>query len=512
MPQTFKFFVPFTKAYVDKATNKMMVEGLASTTEVDLTGEKMAESAIKSMAQSNLPLSFRSEHKADWDAELGQVVELSATPDHQLLMKAELDADHPNAHFLFGKLQTGSRLGLSIGGQVKDWGWEHDEQVGRSIRTYKDIALQEVSVTSHPAVASTFLAAINKSLATAEDPMTKHDNAADVATPTLEPADDVLVNQTPETPSGDPVANPLPAVAGEPVATTGEGLPLNPHQDAPADQPAAAPEVPSTPGNHADGEQAQEVEKDEDGEKAEQAPAAPSGGEPHQDTTAQPTAQPQPETPTGDAGHQEASSTEETQPDAATTEKAVTKAQYLSEWAEADATELLIAQVSDDLSWTVWGTIIDETLDAPAKTAKVDAILGEFHDIVLRVATTLIEHQAASNPEATKALQAKRVEIVKSLDTATDDLASVTKRLEEQTAATETAQAEKAALEGELATTRETLAETETALKAATAEAEKFQARKARVIAEKFDLAIAHSNKEPKDMNKAFAAFFAGGK
>jgi hypothetical protein len=28
----FKFFVPFTKAYVDKSTNKMMVEGLASTT------------------------------------------------------------------------------------------------------------------------------------------------------------------------------------------------------------------------------------------------------------------------------------------------------------------------------------------------------------------------------------------------------------------------------------------------------------------------------------------------
>jgi hypothetical protein len=147
-PSTFKFFVPFTGAYVEKGTNKMIVEGLASTTEVDLTGERMAESAIKSMAASNLPLSFRSEHKSEWDSELGAVTSLTATANHQLLMRAELDADHPNAHFLFGKLQKGSQLGLSIGGQVNDWAWEHDATIGKAIRTYKDIALQEVSVAS----------------------------------------------------------------------------------------------------------------------------------------------------------------------------------------------------------------------------------------------------------------------------------------------------------------------------------------------------------------------------
>jgi hypothetical protein len=55
----------------------------------------MADSAIQAMAASNLPLSFRSEHRSEWDAELGSVVQLTATADHQLLMKAELDADHP---------------------------------------------------------------------------------------------------------------------------------------------------------------------------------------------------------------------------------------------------------------------------------------------------------------------------------------------------------------------------------------------------------------------------------
>jgi len=215
---TFKFFVPFTGAYVEKGTNKMIVEGLASTTEVDLTGERMAESAIKSMAASNLPLSFRSEHKSEWDSELGAVTSLTATADHQLLMRAELDADHPNAHFLFGKLQKGSQLGLSIGGQVNDWAWEHDATIGKAVRTYKDIALQEVSVTSHPAVASTFLSAINKSLNMKESSMDKPTSVekADQVVPApnegqaveLEPADSVITQEIADGRSGVDVAKP----------------------------------------------------------------------------------------------------------------------------------------------------------------------------------------------------------------------------------------------------------------------------------------------------------------
>lgn len=324
MSSTFKFFVPFTKAYIAKDTNKMMVEGLASTTEVDLTGERMADSAIKSMAASNLPLPFRSEHRSDWDSVLGSVTELSATPDHQLLMKAELDADHPNAHFLFGKLQTGSQLGLSIGGRVKEWDWENDPEIGRSVRTYKDIDLTEVSVTSHPAVQSTFLAAINKSLNMQEPPMpeptqatTPNENEASQVN--LEPADEVIVEQTPEQPSGTEVANPVDGQS--PEAVSEEGLPLNPHQNAPADQPAAAPEVPSTPGDHATEEQV-EAQKADTQDTSEDKQETESEAKDEQ--------------PEDAAGHQEAPSTEGTQPDATPTEKSVTKAEYLGEFAESE--------------------------------------------------------------------------------------------------------------------------------------------------------------------------------
>ena len=442
-PSTFKFFVPFTRAFIDKSTNKMVVEGLASTTEVDLTGEKMAESAIKSMAASNLPLSFRSEHKDDWDAELGEVVSLSATEDHQLLMKAELDADHPNAHFLFGKLQKGSQLGLSIGGQVNDWAWEHDPQIGRSIRTYKDIALKEVSVTSHPAVASTFLAAIKKSLNSQDPPMKPSPDTTETIAPeapNLEPADEAIVEQVPEQTAETEIVNPLTP-------------------ETPTERPTEVTETPGeTHGN------APEVEKQDDKAEAESAPEQ----EPEQTTDEQITdtehsadIQEQPETPDADeAGHQEASSTEETQPDATTTEKAVTKAQYLSEWAEANATAMLIANIADDLSWRVWGTISDEESDAGAKTATVDAMLAEFHTLILRVATTLIEHQATADPDAAKALQAKRTELTKSLTEQSAEIETVKKTLAER--------------DEELTATKAQLQETQSHLEAA-------NARKARV-------------------------------
>jgi HK97 family phage prohead protease len=500
---TFKFFVPFNRAYIDKSTNKMMVEGLASTTEVDLTGEKMAESAIKSMAASNLPLPFRSEHRSDWDAQLGSITELSATPDHQLLMKAELDADHPNAHFLFGKLQTGSQLGLSIGGQVNDWGWENDPEIGRSIRTYKDIALKEVSVTSHPAVQSTFLSAISKSLNTEEPSMPQPTDAttavAEQAPPApteavnLEPADEVIVGQTPAEPSGTEVANP---VDGTPDAVNAEGLPLNPDQAAPADQPAAAPETPATLGNHASKEQVAAQEEAHPDENPDE-----KTDEKTEDTAN-----------TGAAGHQEAASTEATQPDAAQTEKAVTKAEYLGEFIEAQATASLIADISDNLSWQVWNVIADDEMDSATQVKTVDAMLGEFHDIVLKVATALIEQDASSDAaEMGKTLQAKRTELTKSLATANDELAAIKKQFAERSIALAEKEAEVTTSKTIVEATKAELETTKKALTEAKSQAETTSARKHYAVASKFDLALDLPNPVDKHAtDKAFASFFIG--
>ena len=496
MPQspTFKFFVPFTGAHIEKGTNKMVVEGVASTTELDLTGEKMAKSAIEAMASSNLPLSFRSEHRSEWDSELGSVVELSATADHQLLMKAELDPDHPNAHFLFGKLQKGSQLGLSIGGTVNDWAWETDPTIGKAIRTYKDISLHEVSVTSHPAVASTFLSAINKSLK--EQPMNKPEavEKTDAVVPApneghpveLEPADNVIAEEVAEGQTGTEVANP--------VEQATEVAPVN-IQPAPADQPAAAPETPHTPGNNASEEQV-----------AAQVDPTPDTAPDVEKETEQPA--------TDQAGHQEASSTEDTQPDATNTEKSIAKSTYLGEYAEAEATATLISDLADRLSWNAWSTIADDTKDAASQKATVAAMLDEFVTLVTKVSTVLIESDAASDAaEAAKSYKDTRVTLAKSLDVTASELATVKKALADRSVTLSEKEAELAAAKLEASTTKEALEAAKKSLSEAETKAQTDAARKAYQVASKFDKSMDFAAKSnPAERDKSFAAFIANGK
>jgi len=521
MPQSpsFKFFVPFTGAHIEKGTNKMVVEGVASTTDMDLTGERMADSAIQAMAASNLPLSFRSEHRSEWDAELGSVVQLTATADHQLLMKAELDADHPNAHFLFGKLQKGRQLGLSIGGQVNDWAWEHDATIGKAIRTYKDIALQEVSVTSHPAVASTFLSAINKSLNMKESSMDKPTSVekADQVVPApnegqaveLEPADSVIAQEIVDGQSGVDVANPIEQATNVAPVTV---------QPAPVDQPAAAPEMPHTPGNSATPEQVAAQENPAPASEATE-PTAPSPA-----TTTNPVA-PVTETPvvpivqTPDtAGSQEAHSTESTQPDATPhTEKSVAKAVYLGEYAETEATVGVIDDLADRLTSAVWNTIANDDMDAATQKATIDATLTEFHSLVMKVATVLIDADAASDAAeegqepAMKAHRESRATLTKSLDATAAELASVKKALADRSVTLSEREAALAAATKEVTSTKEALAAAQKSLSDAQAAAQTATARKSYQIASKFDTALNVAAKpEPSDLDKTFAAFITG--
>ena len=516
---TFKFFVPFTGAYVEKGTNKMIVEGLASTTEVDLTGERMAESAIKSMAASNLPLSFRSEHKSEWDSELGAVTSLTATANHQLLMRAELDADHPNAHFLFGKLQKGSQLGLSIGGQVNDWAWEHDATIGKAVRTYKDIALQEVSVTSHPAVASTFLSAINKSLHMKESSMDKHPSVekADQVVPApnegqaveLEPADSVITQEIADGRSGVDVANPIEQATNVAPVTI---------QPAPLDQPAAAPETPHTPGNSATPEQVAAQENPAPASEAT-APVVAETPAATVPSPAPPTAPVAPAVQTPDtAGSQEAHSTESTQPDATPhTEKSVAKAVYLGEYAETEATVGVIDDLSDRLTSAVWNTIANDDIDAEEQKATIDATLTEFHSLVMKVATVLIDADAASDAAeegqepAMKAHRESRATLAKSLDATAAELASVKKALADRSVTLSEREAALAAATTEVTSTKEALAEARKSLSDAQAAAQTATARKSYQIASKFDTALNMSAKtDPSDLDKSFAAFITG--
>ena len=317
----------------------------------------------------------------------------------------------------------------------------------------------------------------------------------------LEPADSVIAQEITDGQSGVDVANPIEQATNVAPVTV---------QPAPADQPAAAPEIPHTPGNSATPKQVAAQENPAPADQVAE-PVAPS--------PATPTAPVAPVTQTPEvAGSQEAHSTESTQPDATpTTEKSVTKAQYLSEWAEADATQQVLESLSDDLSWKVWATVADDTLDTPEQIAQVDAMLTEFHTIMLKVATTLIEQDAASDAvedagDATaKTHRESRATLTKSLDATTSELVTVKKALADRSVTLSEKEADLATAKHEASTVQEELTTMKDALSDAQAAAQKEQARKSYQIASKFDTALNMAAKtDPSDLDKSFAAFITG--
>ena len=148
---------PFT-FYIEKAIAKdegddMVIEGVASTVNIDHDNERMSASALVNMAdsinESAVPL--RIEHQKEDGAIVGSVFDAHVDERDQLWVKARLDKNHPASSILYKRLKDGLKLGLSVGGRVKRAVKEFSEASGRAVKTFYDVALDEVSVTQRPA-------------------------------------------------------------------------------------------------------------------------------------------------------------------------------------------------------------------------------------------------------------------------------------------------------------------------------------------------------------------------
>ena len=144
--------------YIEKAVpsgdeEHMSIKGVASTTNVDHDQERMSESSLKAMAeiinQTGVPL--RVEHQKEDNAVIGSVFKAWVDERNQLWIEANLDKSHPGASMLYKALKTGAKLGLSVGGRVKHAVKEFSESAGTMIKTFYNVVLDEVSVTSRPA-------------------------------------------------------------------------------------------------------------------------------------------------------------------------------------------------------------------------------------------------------------------------------------------------------------------------------------------------------------------------
>lgn len=157
-----------TKSYRDDS-GQMYIEGVASTTSIDLTKERMSPEVIAKMAARLIGKPLRSEHGKGWDDKLGEIIKADVVDDNgapALWIKARLYDWSSKAKDLFKFLSTGAKMGLSVAGKIGPGGLVKElvESVGKYIPTYKDVEPTEVSVTDHPANLDTWAVAVSKSL------------------------------------------------------------------------------------------------------------------------------------------------------------------------------------------------------------------------------------------------------------------------------------------------------------------------------------------------------------
>ena len=155
MKKEFKVYSPLTGKSVDRfltmkseesgSDERIMLEGIASTTSRDLHDEIVSSAAIESMAEQAMVLNIHGDHWYDLQDVIGAIKE-STVEDKQLKIKFLITKRHtPDIKDL---LETGVRLGLSIGGYVTDY----DEKN----RIINEIELHEISLTAMPANWDTF--------------------------------------------------------------------------------------------------------------------------------------------------------------------------------------------------------------------------------------------------------------------------------------------------------------------------------------------------------------------
>ena len=149
----FKLYVPsdLNKSYGLNPDGTLTIEGVASTTNKDLQGDIVLQSAIDSMKHqlttSHKNLHGDHEYKL-FDGIIGAIKEVVDSQDNLLKIKAIIRSKY--ASEVKEMLDIGINLGLSIGGRVTDYnpindGWE-----------IKDIDLFEISLTGMPANYDTF--------------------------------------------------------------------------------------------------------------------------------------------------------------------------------------------------------------------------------------------------------------------------------------------------------------------------------------------------------------------
>lgn len=151
---SFPFTFYIEKAVATETEKELIIEGVASTTNIDHDNERMSKEALDAMVNiintTGVPL--RVEHSKSENAVIGDVFKGWVDDRQQLHIQARLDKSHPVSPILHHSMkELGKKMGFSVGGLVKRAMREFSEAKGKIVKTFYDVELKEVSVTPRPA-------------------------------------------------------------------------------------------------------------------------------------------------------------------------------------------------------------------------------------------------------------------------------------------------------------------------------------------------------------------------
>lgn len=126
----FKIFTGALKAWSVKQgeTVTYKLRGIASGTALDAEGDRMSENTLRSMESQIIGLTLHKDHVFKVDNTLGHFVDAKVITGadgnvRELWVEADLEPFdvNPDAKRVYEKIQSGTRLGFSIAGILKEW-------------------------------------------------------------------------------------------------------------------------------------------------------------------------------------------------------------------------------------------------------------------------------------------------------------------------------------------------------------------------------------------------------
>lgn len=157
----FKYTIPIARAISENGD--LFLEGEATGPELDTFGTRMDPALITAFADQIAtrarlgdPIPYRDTHGMGVTgdngvmSDLGELVAANITDAQHLMVRVRLYANNPAAKYLYESVQAGKRYGMSIGGAVVDFVDEYVKDLGKVVRTFKNIVLDHVANTSQP--------------------------------------------------------------------------------------------------------------------------------------------------------------------------------------------------------------------------------------------------------------------------------------------------------------------------------------------------------------------------